>query len=67
MLAQVNFYTKKDFKSLEIGSLYEKEFLILNELETRLVLKFSLENSLQSFESFILIWCERLLIYDNLK
>ena len=67
MLAQVNFYTKKDFKSLEIGSLYEKEFLILNELETRLVLKFSLENSLQSFESFILIWCERLLIYGNLK
>ena len=67
MLAQVNFYTKKDFKSLEIGSLYEKEFLILNELETRLVLKFSLEKSLQSFESFILIWCERLLIYGNLK
>ena len=24
------------------------------------MLKFSLQNSLQSFESFILIWCERL-------
>ena len=31
------------------------------------MLKFSLQNSLQSFEIFILMWCERLLIYDNLK
>ena len=28
----------------------------MNELKTSLVLKFSLQNSLQSFESVILIW-----------
>ena len=27
------------------------------------MLKFSFQNSLQSFKSFILIWCESLLIY----
>ena len=31
-LAQANLYTRKDFKSLGIGSLSEKQFLILNEL-----------------------------------
>ena len=54
-------------KSLEIGSLYERESLNLNELKTSLMLKFSLQNSLQSFECLYLIWCERLPIYDNLK
>ena len=57
----------KDFKSLGTGSLYEKQFLVLNDLKTILMLKFSLKNSLQSFESFILIWRERLPIYVNLK
>ena len=66
-LAQVNLYTMKYFKSLGIGSLYEKQFLILNELKTSLMFKFSLQNFLQSFESLFLIWCERLLIYGNLK
>ena len=64
---QVNLYTRKDFKSSGIGSLYEKEFLILNELKTSLMLKFSLQNSLQSFESLFLIWHERLPIYDYLN
>ena len=54
-------------KSLEIGSLYEKESLNLNELKTSLMLKFSSQNCLQSFERFILTWCERLSIYGNLK
>ena len=44
-------------KSLGIGSLYEKQFSILNELKTSLMLKFSLQNSLQSFESFsYMVW-----------
>ena len=30
------------------------------------MLRFSLQNSLQSFESLFLIWCERLPIYGNL-
>ena len=30
------------------------------------MLKFSSQNSLQSFESLFLIWCERLPIYGNL-
>ena len=34
-----------------IWSLYEKQSLILNELKTSLMLKFSLQKSLQSFES----------------
>ena len=54
-LAQVNLYTSKDFKSSGTGSLYEKYALILNELKTSLMLKFSLQNFLQSFESFFLI------------
>ena len=66
-LAQVNLYTRKDFKSLEIGSLYAKQFSVLNELKINLMLKFSLQNSLRSFESLFMIWCERLLIYGNLK
>ena len=33
-LAQVNLYTRKDFRSLGIGSLYQKWLLILNELKT---------------------------------
>ena len=65
--SHLNLYTSKDFKSLRIGSLYEKQFLILNELKTSLMLKFSLQNSLQSFESLFLILCERLPIYGNLK
>ena len=31
------------------------------------MLKFSLQNSLQSFESLLLIWCERLPIHGSLK
>ena len=31
------------------------------------MLKFYLENYLQSFESLFLLWCERLPIYGNLK
>ena len=53
-LAQVTICTRKDFKPLKIGSLYEKEFLILYELKTSLMLQFCLQNSLQSFES--LFW-----------
>ena len=41
-LAQVNLYTSEDFKSLGIESLYEKQFLILNELKASLMVKFSL-------------------------
>ena len=52
------YILEKIFKSLGIGSLYEKEFLILNELKTSLMLKLSLQNSLQSFESVFLMWCE---------
>ena len=66
-LAPGNLYTRKEFKSSGIGSLYEKLFLILNGLKTSLMLKFPLQNSLPSFESLFLIWCERLLIYDNSK
>ena len=62
-----NLYSRKDFKSSRIASLYKKQFLILNKLKTSLMLKFSLENSLQSFESLVLIWCDRLPIYGNLK
>ena len=40
-----------------IGSLYEKYFFILNELKTSLMLKFSFQNSLQSFGSLFLISC----------
>ena len=54
-LAQVNLYTRKDFKSSLIWSYYEKQPLILNELKASLMLKFSLQNSLQSFESLCLI------------
>ena len=60
-------YTRKDFQSSGIGSIYEKYLLILNELKTSLILKFSSQNSLQSFESLFLTWCERLPIYGNLK
>ena len=48
-LAQVNLYTRKNFKSSGIESLYEKYLLILNELKTSLMLKFPLQNSLQKF------------------
>ena len=57
-IARTTASTSKDFKSTEIGSLYEKYFLILNEIKTILMLKFSLQNSLQSFESLFLIWWE---------
>ena len=50
-------YTRKDSKSLRIGSLYAKSFLILNELKTSLMLKVYLQNSLQSFEDLFLICC----------
>ena len=61
---------RKDFKSSGIfiwRCIYETWFLILNELKTSLMLKFSLPKFLQSFESLFLIWYERLLIYGNLK
>ena len=45
----------------------KNRFLTLNELKTSSMLKFSLQNTLQSFESFILIWCKRLPIYGSLK
>ena len=45
--------TMKDYKSSGTGSLYEKKFLILNELKTNLKLKFSLQKSLQSFD---MVW-----------
>ena len=45
----------------------KKKLLTLNELKTNLMLKLPLQNSLQSLESFTLIWCERLPIYGNLK
>ena len=66
-MMKINLCTRKDFKALGIGSLYEKLFLILNELKTSLMISFYLQNSLQSFESSFLIWCERLPIYGNLK
>ena len=51
-LAQVNLYIKKDFKLSSIWSLYDKQLLISNELiKTSLILKFSLQNSLQNLES----------------
>ena len=53
--------------SLGTESLYEKNFLILNERKTSLMLKLSLQNSLQNFESLFLRWCERLPIAANLK
>ena len=65
--AQVDLYPRKDFKSLEIGSLYEKQLLILNELKTTLMSKNSLLNSSQSFQSLFLMWCERLAKYGNLR
>ena len=51
-LAQVNLYTRKDFKSSGIGSLHEKQFLILNGLKTSLILKISLQNSLQNLKVY---------------
>ena len=54
-------------KSSGGGSLYEKQFLILNELKTSLMLKFPLENSLESFDMLFLICYKRLSICDNLK
>ena len=66
-LAQVILYTRKDSKSSGIGSLYEKQFLILNEVKTSLMLTFSLQNYLQSFKNLFLTWCDMLPIYDNLK
>ena len=41
--------------------------LILNEVRTSLMLTFSLQNSLQSFESLFLIRCDRLPIYGKLN
>ena len=63
----VKLYTRKDFKLLGIGSLYGKKKFILNELKASLRLKLSLQNSLESFESFIFIWCVKLPIYGNFK
>ena len=51
----------------ELGLYLKNNFLILNELKTRLMLTFSLKNSLQSFESLFSIWCDRLPIYGTLK
>ena len=58
-LAQVNLYARKDFKLLGIGSLLEKKFLMLNELETSLTLKSFSQNTFQSFEYLFLIWYKR--------
>ena len=58
-LAQENLYTKKDLKSSGIGSSYEKSFLISNELKIDLMIIFSLQDSLQSFESFYLIFVQK--------
>ena len=60
-------YSRKDYKSSGIGSLHEKQFLILHELKTNLMLRFSLPSYLQSFKSLFLVWCERLPMYANLK
>ena len=54
-------------KSSEIGSIYEKWLLFLNELKAGLMLKFSLLNSLESFENLSLVWCESFPIYGDLK
>ena len=51
----------------ELGLYLKNNFLILNERKTRLMLIFSLQNSLQSFESLFSIWCDRLPIYGTLK
>ena len=66
-LAQVNFNTRKYFKSSGIGHLFEKYFLILNEVKISLMLTVSLQNTFQSFESLFLLWSDRLSIYGNLK
>ena len=58
-VAQENLYTKKDLKSSGIGSSYEKLFLISNELKIDLMIIFSLQDSLQSFESFYLIFVQK--------
>ena len=50
--ADVNLCTRKDVRSSEIGSLQEKLFLVLNELKTSLMSKFSLQNSLQSLKVY---------------
>ena len=63
----MNLCPEKDFEQSGIGSLYEKQYLILNELKVSSMLKFSLQNSFQSFESLFLIWCESLPKYGNLK
>ena len=55
-LPQVNLYTRKDFKWSGIENKYKKKMLILNELKTSLMLKFSLQTFLQSLESLFLIW-----------
>ena len=52
---QVNLYKRKDFRSSRIGFLFEKIFLILDEVKTSLMLKISLQNFFQSFESTFLI------------
>ena len=49
------------------GFIWKKIIFFLNEWETSLMLKFSLQNSLPSFESLFWIWCEKLPIYSNLK
>ena len=66
-LALVKLYSRKDVKSSGIGSLYENSFLILNELKASSMLKFFLQNFLQSFNSLLLMWCGWLLICGNLK
>ena len=56
-LAQVyilgkNLYTRKDLKYLGIGSLFVKQFLILNQLKTSLMITLSLQTFLESFEIY---------------
>ena len=50
-LAPVILYTKNNFKSPGIESLYQKKVSILSKLKTSLMLKYSLQNSLQSLKS----------------
>ena len=64
-LAQVSLYTRKDFNLSGIESLSQKQFLILNEVKISLMLNFFADCS-QSFESFMLILFQILVMYGKL-
>ena len=63
----IKFIYWERFQVIKNWVFIKKIILVLNELKTSLMLKVSLQNPLQIFESFILIWCKRLPIYGNLK